>query len=169
MADATSVIFNRQAAEKLRSPDDLDKYVRVTNPSVWIVLFACIALLIGLLSWGIFGTVSTSVNATGLCVDGEPICFLSAENAGKVRVGDTANVGGKILKVASISDVPVSRNELHALVKSDYLVSSLVEGEWAYVVHFEGDSSGLKDSVPIAVDITTEQIAPISLILGRTK
>ena len=32
MAEQTRTIFNQRAAEKLRSPDDLDKYVRVTNP-----------------------------------------------------------------------------------------------------------------------------------------
>ena len=28
-------IFNLKASEKLRNPDDLDKYIRVTKPSVW--------------------------------------------------------------------------------------------------------------------------------------
>lgn len=65
MAQASPSIFNKRATERLRSPDDLEKYVQVTNPSVWVVLGACIALLAGLLAWGIFGTVSTNVSAQG--------------------------------------------------------------------------------------------------------
>ena len=66
MANASSSIFNKKASEKLRNPDDLDKYLRVTNPSVWIVIAACVVLLLGLLAWGVFGTVSTSVKGIGV-------------------------------------------------------------------------------------------------------
>lgn len=169
MADVANPIFNRKATERLRSPEDLDKYVRVTNPSVWIMLAACIALLVGLLSWGVFGTVATSVNATGVSVDGKAMCFLSADNAAKVSVGDIANVGGTLMTVSSVSDIPASVEEIDELVKSDYLVSALVDDDWAYIVRFEGDTSELKAGVPLAVDITTEQIAPIKLILGSIK
>lgn len=44
MADEQSNIFTKKASDRLRSPDDLDEYVRVTNPSVWIVLAACAML-----------------------------------------------------------------------------------------------------------------------------
>ena len=90
MADTESSIFNKKASEKLRSPDDLDKYVRVTNPSVWVALAACVALLVGILTWGVFGAVTTSVNTTGTCVKGSVVCFLTAEDAAKVSVGDRA-------------------------------------------------------------------------------
>lgn len=169
MADMAKAIFNRKATEKLRSPDDLDKYVQVTNPSVWIVLVACIALLAGLLAWGIFGTVATSVTAAGVSVKGEAMCFLPAETVSKVQVGDVANVGGKLLTVESISDLPSSRDEIDALITSDYLVSTLVMDDWTYIVRFEGDTSGLKDGIPLSVNITTERMAPIELILGGVK
>ena len=81
MADVNSTIFNKRAAEKLRSPDDLDKFVRVTNPSVWVVLAACVALLAGLLAWGVFGAVTSSVSTTGVAINGKAMCFLDAEDA----------------------------------------------------------------------------------------
>lgn len=164
MADATDMVFNRKAVERLRNPDDLDKFVRVTNPSAWLVLAACFALLVGLLAWGMFGTVATNISTLGACIDGVPMCFLSADQASKVHVGDTANFGDRLLSVASISDVPASRNELSDLIKNDYLVSSLAQDDWAYIVRFEGDSSGLKSGVPISLSITIDQIAPMSLL-----
>ena len=166
MADAGSLIFNKKASEKLRSPDDLDKYVRVTNPSVWVVLAACVVLLAGLLAWGLLGTVSTSVSTTGVCVKGQAMCFLTADEAAKVNEGDAANVGGERMTVSTISDVPISRDEAKNLLSSDYLVSSLIDGDWAYVVHFEDDTSDLREAVPLTVNITVERIAPISLVFG---
>ena len=169
MADDASSIFNKRAADKLRSPDDLDRYIRVTNPSVWIVLAACIALLAGLLAWGVFGTVSTSVTATGVSKDGNVMCFLPADTVAKVSVGDTATVGGEPLTVCYVSDIPASRSEITSFVQSDYLVSALTDDDWAYVVNFVGDSSELKDDVPLIVDIKTQQMAPIELILKEIK
>ena len=48
MPEETKELFTKKATEKLRSPDDLDEYVRVTNPSIWVVLAACISLMVGL-------------------------------------------------------------------------------------------------------------------------
>ncbi len=165
MADTSSSIFNRRATEKLRSPDDLDKYVRVTNPSVWVILAACIVLLAALLVWGVFGAVTSSVTATGACVDGKAMCFLNADDAAKVHVGDSAMVGDKRMKVASVAAVPLSLSETEKVLKSDYLVSALVPGDWGYQVIFDGDASQFTQGVPISVTVAVERITPISLIL----
>jgi len=167
MAETPSSIFNQRATEKLRSPDDLDKYVRVTTPSVWLLLAACAALLVGLLSWGFFGSVSTNVRAVGAYGNDTVVCFLSAEDAANVHVGDSSNVGGIQMEVASISPTPVSRETAISMVESDYLVDTLMEDDWAFVVTFKGDPSSLAPNVPLNVSITTESIAPISLVLGK--
>ena len=56
-------IFSKKAMKKLRSPDDMEKYLRITNPGMWLILGACAALLIGLLVWAFFGSVFTTVSA----------------------------------------------------------------------------------------------------------
>ena len=167
MADTASSIFNKRATEKLRSPDDLDKYVRVTNPSIWVILAACAALLAGLLAWGVLGSVTTSVTATGVVVNDRAMCFLSAEDVAKVSEGDAAYVGGEHMTVAKVASIPLSREEAAGILPSDYLVSTLVNGDWAYQVTFDGDTSELVDGVPQTVSITVERIAPIRLILGN--
>ena len=168
MADDRSSMFTQKASEKLRSPDDLDEYVRVTNPSVWVVLAACAVLLIGLFAWGFLGTAATSAGATGAYVKGEAVCFLPADEASKVHVGDDANVGGELMQVESISTVPVSRAEAREIVGNDYLANTLVGADWTYVVRFAGDGEpGLTEGIPIGISITTDNIAPITLIFGN--
>lgn len=166
MADANPTIFNKRAAEKLRNPDDLDKFLRVTNPSVWVVLAACVAFLAGMLAWGVFGAVTTSVSATGVVVGDEAMCFLSAEDAAKVDVNDIASINGNQMTVAEVAKVPVSQDEAYEILGSDYLVHSLLKGDWAYQVKFTGDIDDLSQGVPLTVNITVEQIAPINLILA---
>ncbi|MBO7675755.1 MAG: hypothetical protein J6S63_12240 [Atopobiaceae bacterium] len=162
-----SSIFNTKAAERLRSPDDLDKYVRVTRPSVWVVLVACIALLAGLLAWGFLGTVSTNVSVSGTVLEGRALCLLPQRETAQIDVGDAAYVGGTKMQVAVVENVPLSRDEAYELLGSDYLVSTLMEGDWAVLVVFEGDVSALEERVPIPVSITTERVAPLALVFGE--
>lgn len=163
MANEQNSIFTQKAAEKLHSPDALDEYIRVTNPNVWVVLAACTALMVGLFVWGFLGTAEASVDVAGTCVKGEVICFLPADKAANVHAGDVANVGGELMQVASIGDVPVSRSEAREIVGGDYLASTIVGGDWTYIVSFSGDAP-FKEGIPLSVTITTERIAPISLI-----
>ena len=167
MADIQSSIFNKKATEKLRSPDDLDKYVRVTSPSVWVVLVACMFLIVGLLAWGVFGAVTTNVTTTGTVVNGQAICLLPTDKAAEVKAGNVANVGGEMMTVSSVSAIPVSAGEAKNILQNDYLVSALMSGDWSYTVLFEGDTSEFDEGVPIKVNITTSRVAPISLILAN--
>ncbi|MGI6220839.1 MAG: hypothetical protein ACOYIP_03025 [Coriobacteriales bacterium] len=167
MAQPERSIFNEKAAGKLRSPDDLDKYVRVTNPSMWAILIACIALLAGLFAWAFFGSVSTSVGATGVSIDGKAMCFLTADDAAKVGEGDIANVAGEQMKVESVGTVPSSREEAEELLQSDFLVETLMEGDWAYLVTFDRPVRESDDGMPLEITITVESMAPINLVFGK--
>ena len=53
----TSGIFREKSMQRVSSPEALNDYIRVTKPSVWIVLIAMVLLLAGMLVWSIFGTV----------------------------------------------------------------------------------------------------------------
>ena len=168
MAQFNSMLFNKKATDKLSSPDALDRYVRVARPGVWVILAACALLLGGLIVWGIFGTVYVNVNATGVRMDDKVLCFLSEENTSHIKAGNDATVESAHLSVASISDNPLSINEVKEIVESDYLVSTLVGGEeWVYEVDLEGDEiDELKEGVSLSVSITTDHVSPLDLVFG---
>jgi hypothetical protein len=59
-------LFRKTAIDHMNSPDDLNNYIKVTTPATWIVLSAVILLLVSLLVWGIFGSVTVNtVNPDG--------------------------------------------------------------------------------------------------------
>ena len=39
-------IFRKKSMDKISSPEQLNDYVRVSNPGIWMILFAVIILLI---------------------------------------------------------------------------------------------------------------------------
>ena len=47
----------RNGAERVSDPEELNDFIRVTTPSVWIVLIAAAVVLAGMLIWSVFGTV----------------------------------------------------------------------------------------------------------------
>ena len=50
-------IFRQKSLDRVSSPEQLNDYIRVTTPSVWLVLAALILMLVGMLAWSILGTV----------------------------------------------------------------------------------------------------------------
>lgn len=80
-------IFRKKSLEKAKSPDNLDDYIRVANPSVWILLVSVIVLLIGACVWGIFGHVDSTVPSL-VCVQNEKaVCYVAEEDITSVREG----------------------------------------------------------------------------------
>ena len=53
-----SGIFREKSINRVSGPEALNDYIRVTTPSVWIVLLALIILLVGMLTWSILGVVT---------------------------------------------------------------------------------------------------------------
>ena len=57
-------IFKKKSLDKVKSPESIDDYIRVSNPGVWLLLISVIVLLIGAVVWGIFGRIDSTVSAS---------------------------------------------------------------------------------------------------------
>ena len=64
-------LFRKKSIKKISSPEQLDDYIRVSNPGVWMLLSCVIILLIGMCVWGIFGKLETSVSTVAICNNGK--------------------------------------------------------------------------------------------------
>ncbi|MCR5211979.1 MAG: hypothetical protein K6C41_05455 [Lachnospiraceae bacterium] len=54
------LIFREKSLEKVTSPEQLNDYIKVTRPSVWLILFATIILIVGTLVWAVFGKIQVN-------------------------------------------------------------------------------------------------------------
>ena len=70
-----SDLYREKSLQKVSSPEQLDDYIKVTTPSVWVVLLALVILLIGILAWSIFGSVPAK-NADGATQEINPISLI---------------------------------------------------------------------------------------------
>jgi hypothetical protein len=71
-----SDLFRKKSLERINSPEELSDYIRVTTPSVWLVLLATAILLAGMLAWSILGTVEVE-GANGGVKEVHPISFVT--------------------------------------------------------------------------------------------
>lgn len=68
-------IFREKSVKQVSSPEELNHYMKVTTPRVWIVLVAIVLVLAGAISWSIFGSV-TVTGEDGSRQEVKPITFI---------------------------------------------------------------------------------------------
>ena len=69
-------IFRQKSVDRVSSPEQLNDYIRVATPSVWLVLAALVVLLAGMLAWSVLGKVE-GVDANGVKQQFQPIALVT--------------------------------------------------------------------------------------------
>lgn len=153
-------LFKKSNVDRVTSPEQLQDYVRVANPGLWMALSAIVILLIGVVFWGFIGKIDTTM-ATAIVTDhGETVIYVGESDAEKIAVGMTVRSEEKEYKITAIAKTPIKVDGS----LTDYAIhaSGLTVGEWVYEVSIDGEHS---DGVQKA-DIVIESISPISFILN---
>ena len=159
--------------KKLHTADDMEQYVQITNPRVWIILAACAAMLMGLMVWVFFGTAATTVETSAVMLDGKTQSFLTYQEFQLIKTGDRAYINDAPWTVSECSSVPLSRDEAFAMIGSDYLFDKLIKTDKSYLITFTPEQGGSASGesatsiTPVSVIIHTQAVPPIDLILKR--
>ena len=153
-------LFRKKSVDKVSSPEQLNEYIRVANPSTWVVLLAIVILLAGVVVWGFIGHLDTTLPTAVVCENGEAVIYVKEADVEKIETGMTVRVGDQEYPISEVStglvrvDSTIPEYAMH--------VCSLVEGEWVYVVKINGNFA---DGV-LKAEIVVESISPISFILN---
>ncbi|MCR5792840.1 MAG: hypothetical protein K6G65_06700 [Lachnospiraceae bacterium] len=63
MSDSKKSLFRKKTMERIKNPEQLDKYLRVPSPGVWVLLLAVLIFFVGLVVWSVMGHLETTVDA----------------------------------------------------------------------------------------------------------
>lgn len=153
-------LFRKKSLEKVSSPEQLNDYIRVSNPGVWIALAAVIVLLIGVCVWGIFGKIETTVGSAAVVKDGSMTLYIKEEHLGEITEGMIVRVREQEYLITSVETIPYTIPEGF----DEYMLhlSGMHVGEWVFSV--TAMDTDLADGVYEA-EIVIESIAPMSFIL----
>lgn len=85
-------IFRQTSLDRISSPEQLNDYLHVTNPGIWVFLAVIILLLVGFFAWSFVGKLETTAKAEAYST-GDEVMIMTSEaydlKAGmKVRIMD---------------------------------------------------------------------------------
>lgn len=153
-------IFREKSLQRISSPEQLNDYIKVSNPSIWLLLGAMGILLVAFLAWASNGNITSQIDSTGvvknMLVNGSKdnvvVCFVSKDEADKLRAGmevrilDNKQATRSYVcgKVSYADTVPVSKDTVKSQL-GDWLADTLLqESEYGVevLVGIETDKNG---------------------------
>ena len=78
-------LFRKKSIDKISSPEKLDDYLKISTPSLWLVMFAVISLLVGILVWSSVAKLETKINAVASINNKTGEIILTGSDADKVK------------------------------------------------------------------------------------
>lgn len=188
MAENESTLFRKSTLERISSPDKLNEYIKVTNPSLILMLLGVFAILVTGIFWMFVGVIPKTVDisgvvATNISGDSGVYCYvpigtskrlapgmdvqISPEYADKEQYG---YIKGKVISVGS------------KVVTDEYLASNFPEPQMVYsaITLSNQNSGGNLVEVKLSMDkwsseagskleITDGTLCDISAIVENTK
>lgn len=153
-------IFRKKSVDRMSSPEQLNDYIKVTNPGVWMVLAAIVILLVGVCVWGVFGKLETKLSVAAVSQDGQTVLYVKEDNIASVRENMSVYVGDDTYKVTSVSSQPVAVTE----EISEYArhTGELSIGEWVYIVPIDGN---MPDGVYRA-QVVVDSVSPLYFVFN---
>ena len=123
-------IFRKKSVERITSPESLGDYLKVTSPTVWLILAAVILLLVGMLVWSSVASIDSFAAGTARVENGSmQIRFEDEQIARSVESGMSVAVGESRSRITSVG---TDENGLFA-----YAATDLADGIYSVKVIFK--------------------------------
>lgn len=155
----------REQARRTLGPDQLGTYIKVSRPSVWMLIAVMVALLVAGTAWFFAGTVNESVSGPSVAGGSSCIVYVPLSRSSEVKLGDTVTLAGNEAQVegtvTALSSSPVSLEQIEGACGTSNLPG------------FSQDTLGIAVTVDASPEpgtytarIITASHRPIRLLLG---
>lgn len=162
-------IFRKKSLERIASPDQLDDYLKVSNPSIWLILLALMLALIAAGAWCFLGKMPATMAGVGVQSGTEALCFVPAADGYSVEAGMSVSfTSGEteqpfLGEVAEIGEpVPAAEAALNA--GAAWLT---MPAEWVCPVTVRLEEGTLSNGAVYSTQIILDERRPIDLLFGR--
>ena len=151
-------VFRKKSMERISSPEQLNDYIRVSNPGIWLLLAAIAILLAGACVWAIFGTIESSITVCAVSDGEETLCYIREVDKTECTEGMPVKINGETYTLGSMSSTPEKADDNF----SDYdrHIGGFTSGEWLYNAKIDA----ALPSGTYSAKIITEQVSPMSFV-----
>lgn len=97
-------IFRKSVMDRLSSPEELNDYLHVTRPAVWIAMIAVVVVLVGAIVWSAVTFVDSYVSATAEVENGRMTVLMERDTpfVSQVDVGQEVVVGTSSFQITGL-------------------------------------------------------------------
>lgn len=158
-------LFRKKSIERIKSPESLNDYIRVTTPGVWMVLSAIILLLVGVCIWGIFGRLDTRVETVVINTGEVMYALVEDKYADRLETENTITVGEHSFKAELLPNEPFEITP----ADSSYILHLMnkEEGCWVHILLLtEEESSTPLETGTFLGSIVVDSVSPLSFIIN---
>lgn len=170
MADKKN-LFRQESLDRIESPEKLDQYIKVSNPGTWILILALLLVVLGAGIWAFTGSLPETIETQGLSMeDNQVVVYIEPSQTQEELVGkevhltlpDNSTVTGT---VSSVSEVPVSFEEIAQDVDSQWILEEIVPEGYSYQVDIAADQN-IPENYLVSATITVKDVKPIEYVLN---
>lgn len=95
-------IYRKTALDKISSPEQLDKSLKITSPLSWLVLIGVTLIVVVGVIWSFTGSLAETITLKGVLVEPNGVCSVFAEESGKLveiipDINDVVHLGQAVM------------------------------------------------------------------------
>lgn len=148
---------NISKSDKVNTPDDLNDYIKISNPSLWVVLIAIIIFLIGILVWGIFGKLYVTVTVPTYVNGGHAISLINDTDIDSIEEG-------KKIMINSVDGIIVSKSSTKEKISDPSLFGISNTEAISYDSAYFATSNIDIGNGSYEAEIVVDEVPPISFL-----
>lgn len=180
-------LFRENSLKKISSPDELNDYIKISKPNIWLTISALFIILISFLVWSMHGSIISKVDAVGFYNNSAKQdsieCYLSLDKIDKIKTGLEARIYvestksnifilGKVKNIDYISfdknvNSPVDNNFGNNVALVHIEMCKSTDGKYVCNNDIYFNENPLTSNVPYRVEIVVESIHPISFLFDK--
>lgn len=153
-------VLNKNNDVKLSELKQFNNYVKVANPSTWIILISILTFIIGLFIWSVFAVLKTKARVVVVSKNGDVIFYIKEEYMTQISDKSMIKIKGEDYNFFRPNSLPM-------MVTQDFdpytlHIGRLEYGQWVYPVKI---ASSLPEGIYEA-DIIIETAPPITFVFN---
>jgi len=127
-------IFRKSTLEKMTAPEDLDELLQVNSARTWLLFSAVSMVIVGMLVWGFFGSITQKVKGFGIIKTYELPREVLSNRSGQVdsvfcKTGDLVIRNHRLMKIYLLEE----KNYAEIISPFNGKITSLNVKEGTYV------------------------------------
>ena len=186
MSESEKNLFRKSSLEKVSSPEQLNEYIKVTNPSLIVILVTVFAMILSAMVWIFAGGLPKTVSLQGVVIGDSKgaqkvYSYVSIGDSKRLSEGMTVQICPEYApreeygyingKIISIGSEIVTSQYLNYKFENPQIILPLISAasKESNLIEIEMEMGNWSNENGHSIEIVDDTLCDISAIIGQTK